>query len=432
MDVNDRDKPLGLLMSLSLVIGTMIGGGIYVLPASLAPLGWNATLGWMICGVGALCLAASFRFLIDGTGEGIQHNIERVIGEIPGFLAVFAYLASGFTSIAALVIAGGSIVVNLTGVGDGDFYGVIASLALLALITGVNLVSTRSAGRLQVASVAIKVIPLLLVVATVAWLLAGGSGQTKAVAPAPVNLDNIAAAVALTLFPLLGFEAATIPVNKIRNPRRNIPIAMFGGTLFVVALYLLATTGLMVVMPWTDIADSTSPVSDALTVIYGPVLGTIVALCIMVSVTGCANGLLLIGADCTYSMALRREVPQVFAHNNQHGVPHWGVVLQAVGAAVLILLNASRGMSGIFTFLALLTTGGVLVFYIMGMIAVLKKNRSPAHWPVLVVGLAFACFAVYGSGLETSMWVLVLLAIGLAVRWVCRRGAPVIDAEPAE
>lgn len=431
MNSREPAKPLGLTMSLSLVIGTMIGGGIYVLPASLAPLGWNATLGWLICGVGALCLATSFRYLIDGKGEGFQHNIERVIGEIPGFLAIFAYCAAGFTSIAALVIAGGSIIVNLTGVENGDLVGVVASLTLLALITGVNLVSTRSAGRLQVASVAIKVIPLLLVVVTVGWLLVGASVPTKAVAPAPIDFDNIALAVALTLFPLLGFEAATIPVNKIRNPRRNIPIAMIGGTLFVVVLYLLATTGLMVVMPWDAIAESSSPVSDALTLVYGPVLGTIVALCIMVSVTGCANGLLLIGADCTYSMALRREVPQVFAHNNQHGVPHWGVVLQAVGAAVLILLNSSRGMSGIFTFLALLTTGGVLVFYLMGMAAVMKENRNLMRWPVLIVGLLFSCFAVYGSGLETSLWVLALLAIGLGVRWICRRGGQAGAAAPA-
>ena len=428
MNLPEREQPLGLMMSVSLVIGTMIGGGIYVLPASLAPLGWNATLGWLICGAGALCLAASFRFLIDGTGEGIQHNIERVIGEIPGFLAIFAYFAAGFTSIAALVIAGGSIIVNLTGVGDGDFFGVVASLALLALITGVNLFSTRSAGRLQVASVAIKVVPLLLVVVTVAGLLLAGSVETKAVASAPINVDNIATAVALTLFPLLGFEAATIPVNKIRNPRRNIPLAMIGGTLFVVVLYLLATTGLMVVMPWNEIAQSSSPVSDALTLAYGPVLGTIVALCIMVSVTGCANGLVLIGADCTYSMALRREVPLLFADTNQHGVPHWGVVLQAAGAAVLILLNSSRGMSGIFTFLALLTTGGVLVFYILGLVAVFKENRKPAHMPVLVVGLGFACFAVYGSGLETSLWVLALLAIGLLTRWACRRSVKAVPA----
>ena len=162
--------------------------------------------------------------------------------------------------------------------------------------------------------------------------------------------------------------------------------------------------------------------------VYGPVLGTVVALCIMVSVTGCANGLVLIGADCTYSMALRREVPLLFADTNQHGVPHWGVVLQAAGAAVLILLNSSRGMSGIFTFLALLTTGGVLVFYILGLVAVFKESRKPAHWPVLIGGLGFACFAVYGSGLETSLWVLALLVIGLLTRWLCRRS---VNAVPA-
>lgn len=419
---------LGPFMALSLVMGTMIGSGIYFLPSSLAPLGWNTVLGWLISGAGALCLAMTFRFLMDGTGEGIQHNIERVIGEIPGFLAMFAYWASGFTSIAALVIAGGSIISGLVFPDAGDTPGVVIALVLLWILTAINLSGTRSAGRMQVASVLIKIIPLLAVIGTVGWVLAGPA-PLQPIAPSPVSVDNISGAVALTLFALLGFEAASVPVNKIRNPGRNIPIALIGGTSVVLVLYLLVSTGLVLVVPWEDVAASSSPVSDALTGILGPVAGTLVALCIMVSVTGCANGLLLIGADCTYSMALRREVPQFFARTNSRGVPYWGVLVQAIGVSVLIFANTSRGMSGMFTFMALLTSGSVLVFYFMGAAAAIRENRKLARWPVLVLGFAFAAFATYGSGLETSLWVLVLLAVGMAVRWLCHRAAPA--AQPA-
>jgi len=417
------------MMSLSLVIGTMVGSGIYFLPSSLAPLGWNMALGWMISGAGALCLAATFRFLMDGTGEGIQHNIERVIGEIPGFLAMWAYWASGFTSIAALTIAGGSILADFLYDDPGTEIGVMAALSLLALVTIINLIGTRSAGWMQVASVAIKLIPLLLVVGAVLWF-AFGAEPVQPMASMPIEMDSISSAVALTLFAFLGFEAASVPVNKISNPGRNIPIALIGGTSLVVVLYLLVSIGLVMLMPWQDIAASTSPVSDALGVVMGPVAGTLVALCILVSVTGCANGLVLIGADCTYSMALRREVPQIFASTNKHGVPYWGVIAQTVVIAYLIIANASRGMAGMFTFLALLTTGGVLVFYLMGVVSAIRENRKVARWPVLVLGMVFTGFTIYGSGLETSLWVLVLLAIGLATRWLCRRGGAA-DVAPA-
>lgn len=411
---------LGPFMSLSLVIGTMIGSGIYFLPSSLAPLGWNTAIAWGICGAGALCLAASFRFLMDGTGEGIQHNVERVIGEVPSFLGVFAYWATCFTSVAALAIAGGSILMQLVAEGADEAYGVMAAVGLVAVLTAINLAGTRSAGRFQVASVVIKLLPLLVVIGVVAWLW-GSGGDLNPVAPAEIGFDNISSAVALALFALLGFEAATIPVNKIRNPERNIPIALLGGTGFVTVLYLLVTTGLMLILPWEAIAASGSPVSEALTTVLGPVAGTFLALCIMVSVVGCANGIILIGADCSYSMALRREMPGFLASTNARGVPWWGIVVQGGGAIALILLNSSRGLSGIFTFLALLTTGGVLVFYVTALAAAMKENRKAGRWPILMLGLAFAAFAIYGSGIETNLWVLVLLAIGLGVRWLCRR-----------
>lgn len=109
MNLPKAERPLGPVMAISLVIGTMVGSGIYFQPSALAPLGWNMVVDWLLSGAGALCLAITFRFLMDGTGEGIQHNIERILGELPGFLAMFAYWTTGFASIAALTTAGGSI-----------------------------------------------------------------------------------------------------------------------------------------------------------------------------------------------------------------------------------------------------------------------------------------------------------------------------------
>ncbi|KLI63111.1 hypothetical protein AAV99_10410 [Aurantiacibacter marinus] len=413
---------MGPLMSISLVVGTMIGAGIFFLPSSLAPLGWNSVIGWLVSGTGALCLAATFRFLMDGTGEGIQHNIERVVGELPGFIALWAYWAAGFASVAALSLAGGSIIADLVFDDPEPYVSIVVALCLLWGVVLVNLAGTRSAGRFQVISVAIKLVPLVLVAGIFGWAMTGAE-QLQPMASTPVNLDNISGAVALTLFALLGFEAASVPVNKIRNPGRNIPLALIGGTLLVVTLYLTASTGMVMVVPWEEIAASNSPFSDMLSAFFGPVTGTVMALCILISVTGCANGLILVGADCSYSMALRRELPKALAHTNARGVPDIGVLLTGVVSTLLILANLSRGLTGMFTFMVLLTSGGVLVFYLMAALATMKENQKAARWPVLVLGLLFIAYATYGSGAETIFWIGVLLVIGLIVRWFCRRAA---------
>lgn len=429
MNLPKAERPLGPVMAISLVIGTMVGSGIYFQPSALAPLGWNMVVDWLLSGAGALCLAITFRFLMDGTGEGIQHNIERILGELPGFFAMFAYWTTGFASIAALTTAGGSILAGFLYDEPSTETGLIMAFVLLGLITAINLIGTRSAGRMQVASVAIKLVPLLLVIGALACFMVG-SEPIQPMAPAPIEIDSISGAVALTLFAFLGFEAASVPVNKISNPARNIPLALIGGTSLVVVLYLLVSLGLVLIIPWQEIAGSSSPVSDALGVILGPAVGVLVALRILVSVTGFANGLKLIGADCTYSMALRNEMPQVFARTTSNGVPYWGVIIQTIIVGMFLIGNASRGLSGMFTFLALLTTGGVLVFYFLAVVAAIKEYRKIARWSVMALGVAFTGLATYGSGLEVSLWVFALLAIGLMVRWLCRRGISPEGAVP--
>lgn len=412
--------PLGLFMSISLVIGVMIGAGIFFLPSSLAPLGWNAVIGWVISGIGALCLATTFRFLMDGTGKGIQHNIERILGEVPGFLAVWAYWIAGFTSIAALSLMGGSIIADLSIAEASPYASVFISLALVWMLVAINLAGTRSAGRFLVVSVLVKLVPLVLVVGIAIWALTG-STELQPIAPSPVNFDNVSGAVALTLFALLGFETASVPVGKISNPGRNIPLALIGGTALVLILYIGASTGMVMVVPWEDIAASSSPFSDMLGVFFGPITGTAMALCILVSVLGCNNGLFLIGADCSYSMALRGELPRIFAHNNSRGVPDVGLLVQGVGVSLLIFATMSRGLSGMFTFMVLLTSGAVLILYLMSALSAVRANRRTSRWPVLAVGLLFIAYATYGSGAESVFWVAALLIVGLFVRWLCKR-----------
>lgn len=414
--------PLGLAMAISLVIGTMIGGGIFVLPASLAPLGWNAAIGWVISGAGAMCLAATLRFLLQGTGEGFHTVAERILGPSAAFLAIWSFWTAGLVSIAALSVASGLIASDLLFDQPPPGAALVASLMILGLITGINLAGTRSAGNAQVVTVLIKLVPLGLAIALMAaFVMTGGTSQPMA--PAPIAFADISKAVAITLFALLGFEMVAIPVQKIRNPGRNIAIALIGGTGIVVAIYITVSTGLVLMLPWQDIAASNAPVADLLARELGPLWGTATALCVLIAMIGCVNGLLFCQGDCALSMAQRGELPTLFARTNPQGVAHWGILSSFVGAACLILFNASRGSSGAFEFLILVTSGNALVFYATGVIAALRTNTHSARWPIILGGLAFTGFAAYGTGLESALWVMPLLGVGLALRWSNQRAA---------
>ena len=420
VNVQVSEPPLGPAMAISLVVGTMIGGGIFVLPASLAPLGWNAAVGWVISGAGAMCLAVTLRFLMRDSGEGFHAVVERTLGPSVAFLAMWSFWTAGLVSIAALSVAAGAIASDLMFEQPPPGASVIASLAFLAIITGVNLAGTKSAGRAQVLTVVIKLVPLALAVVLITAFTLRGE-QTKPLAPVPITFADTSKAVAMTLFALLGFEMVAVPAQKIRNPGRNIPVALIGGTGIVVAIYITVSTGLVLMMPWQEIAASSAPVSDLLASELGELWGKATAVCVLVAMVGCVNGLLFCQGDCAQSMAERGELPAAFARINARGVAHWGIISSFAGAAALILFSAARGSSGAFEFLILVTSGNCLVFYAVGVVAAARTNAVAWRWPTILGGLAFTALATYGVGLDSALWVWPLLALGLVLRWANQR-----------
>jgi APA family basic amino acid/polyamine antiporter len=159
---------------LSIVVGSIIGAGIFMLPVSLAPLGWNAALGWIVSGSGALCLAFALGSLSRG-GRGIQVHIDETFGPIPAYIAAWGFWCGAWTSTPALAIAASSALSRLNAqFGDAALVTLIAISFVIAL-TAVNALGIRSAGRMQILTTAIKIIPLLAVILIV--LLRAGRGQ---------------------------------------------------------------------------------------------------------------------------------------------------------------------------------------------------------------------------------------------------------------
>jgi APA family basic amino acid/polyamine antiporter len=419
------DGKMGIWMTTALVMGTIIGGAIFMLPVTLAPLGLNAVVGWVISGLGAMCIVFGLAQISRFGGEGIQANIEQEFGLTSGFLATWAFWVSNWVAQASVAVATASA---LSFIGGGGFVLPVA-IGSVVVLTVVNAMGVRAAGGLSIVTVAIKILPLLAAI----WLFVerGVSGPAyEPFAPVPITFANLASATALTFFALTGFEVATAPVCKIRDASRTIPRALIGGTAFVALLYLAAGTAIQMLLPAHVVAASPAPFADALVSSWGHGIASFAALAIAVSAFGCLNCLILGTGELGYSMALRGDLPPIMARTRGANTPF---VSQMVGSALsifLILANSSRATASLYTFIILLSTAAVIVVYLAGVLAAWKANPARGARSVFALALIFIAFAIYGTGMEADLWCLALLAAGLAIRWVMRRLNSPADSSP--
>jgi basic amino acid/polyamine antiporter, APA family len=427
---SDRDShQLGVWMTSAIVVGSMIGSGIFLLPVSLAPLGINAVVGWVVSGFGALAIAYSLARLAHG-GAGIQAYIEEAFGPTIGYLVTFSFWCSNWAANAALAIATASAIAWLNPKLNTTTFIVPVAAASVVILALVNSRGARTAGGLSVITVLIKILPLLAVIAAV--VLRGSGGESAgALAAMPFGLAGLGSAVALTLFALTGFENATTLVNKVRDPARTIPLSLVGGTFFVVLLYLVSSTCVLLLLNEAEITASASPFADAVGRYWGGGIALIAIGAIAVSAFGGLNGMILATGELGYSMALRGDLPRVFASTRGANTPVASQWLGSGLAILLILANGSRSTAGLFTFVILLSTVSVLVVYFVGSLAAWKHSRR-AERPIIVVALGFSIFALWGSGAEANAWGLVLLATGYVLRLVMRRLNSRASTSPAE
>ena len=416
----DQQNSIGIWLTSAIVVGTMIGSGIFMLPVSLAPLGANAIVGWIVSSTGAMCIAFALARLSRLGGEGIQANVERQLGPSAGFVVAWAFWVSSWSAQAAVAIAGASALSFVSPAMSGDAFVMIVAIASVLFFTSLNALGVRVSGITSIITIAIRLLPLAGVMLVLA-LRAVGPEHLEPLAQSRTTVGNLAAATALTFFALTGFENATTPVGKVRNPSRTIPRAIIGGTLFVAVVYLFSSTAVQLLLPAQIVARSPAPFADVIGGQWGGTAASLMAICIAVAAFGCLNSMILATGELGYAMGLRSDLPTAMAWTVRGNTP---VAAQIAGSALsifLILANSSRGGASLFKFVILLSTSAALVLYLAGALAAWRLVASRRAKSVLTAALLFIIFAFYGSGFDADAWCIVLLAIGLAMRAILHR-----------
>jgi APA family basic amino acid/polyamine antiporter len=401
---------------------------------SLAPLGANAVVGWIVSSLGALCIAFALARLSHLGGHGIQANVERQLGRHAAFLVAWAFWVSNWVAQAAVGIAGASALSWIDPAFAGPGLVIPVAIASVVLFTAVNALGVRASGAMSIVTVAIRLLPLAAVILIFAWR-GVRSAPYQPLAPMALTAANIATATALTFFALTGFENATTPVDKVRDPARTIPRAILGGTLLVAIVYLLASTGVQLLLPARLVANSSAPFAEAIAASWGGGAASLAALAIAIGAFGCLNALILGTGELGYAMGLRRDLPAVMAWTRRGNTPVGAQIVGSLLSIILILANSSQTTAGLFTFIILLSTAAILVVYLAGALSAWRMSASPGARSALVVALLFILFAIYGCGAEADLWCLVLLAIGIVLRAIIRRlgraGSPRSPAAPS-
>ena len=422
-------RPLGLWTLIALVVGTMIGSGVFLLPAALAPYGAASVIGWTLTLGGALMLALVYAWLaqIIRNHGGAYAYARRAFGDSTGFVVAWSYWVSTWVGNAAIAVAfAGSLGAVWPAATATPLHGAIAAQGALWLLTAVNLVGVREAGHLQLLLTVLKLVPLLLFgVIGLGWVHAGAyqpfnpSGQPL--------IPVVTAVAALTLWSMLGLEAATVPTGVVRDPERTVPRATVIGMLIAGLATMLACTVVIGLLPTDVLRNSPAPMAAAASHLWGPVAGVGVGVVATISCFGALNGWVLLQAQTPLAAAQDGLFPGFFARLDRRGTPWLGLLLSSVLTSALISTNYSQSLVALFTFTILLSTAANLLPYAVTVLAWWRIDAS-ARWGRKLVAagaLLYSLWALIGTGMETLLWGAALLLAGLPILlWQRRRTRP--------
>lgn len=413
-------RKLGPWMSMAMVVGTMIGSGIYLLPATLAPFGPAIPVAWALTIGGTMTLAWCLARLAKALPGGPYVHIRSAFGDGTAYLTLWSYIISQWTGVAAVAVAvAGAIghVVPAAASGTGI---VIVALGAIASLLMVNLAGARAAGGLQVVATLIKIVPLMLVVVLLAVRVGGGE-PPEPLAPSPLTFASILAAAALMLFSLTGFESAVMTSNVTKDAQTTVPRATMIGTGTTGAIYFASTLAALMILPSAIAATSSAPFADAIAPVMGGGAGAIVALIAAVSAFGTANALLLISAESTQALAAAGDLPPVLARANSRGAPTYALYLGAGLAALLVIASASPDFVSVYAFITLVSTVATLVLYAVAAAAAIRLKVIGKQTWLAVIAIAYAIAMFVGAGWVATGWGIVLALVGLPIRWLSRR-----------
>lgn len=457
-------RELGLLDGTMLVVGSMIGSGIFIVSADIVRQVGSA--GWLL----AIWLLTSFITIIAAVSYGelsamfpkaggqyvyLKEAYNKLIAFLYGW-SFFAVIQTG--TIAAVGVAFSKFTAYLIpAFSDENILFIIGSFKLnaaqivsivtIVLLTYLNSKGVKDSKVLQTVLTIIKIASLIGLI--VFGFILGAKAEIwnanweNAFALTQFNADTsvwnpisgvaiitaLSAAMVGSVFSSDAWNGVTFIAGEIKNPEKNVGMSLFLGTLIVSVIYVLANVMYVAVVPLQEIA--TAP-SDRVAVvasqyIFGNIGTYIIAIMIMISTFACNNGLIMAGARVYYTMAQDKLFFNKAANLNKAGVPEWALWMQCTWASLLCLTGK---YGDLLDFVVII----VLIFYILTIygIFILRKTKPELERPYKAFGYPFlpALYIVLASALsfgllyskfETCGWGVLIMLTGIPIYYFTQR-----------
>lgn len=456
-------QSLGLLDATMIVAGSMIGSGIFIVSADITrnvgSAGW-LILVWLITGFMTITAAVSYGELsgMFPKAGGQYVYLKEAYNPLAGFLYGWSFFAVIQTAtIAAVGVAFSKFLAYLVPQVSEDLVAFsigrltispaqLVSIALIIFLTFINTLGIKGGKLIQTTFTVTKLLSLFGLIIfglimmkgdvwdanwTDAWQIrnlsvnADGSATFTPLIGTAI-LGAIAAAMVGSIFSSDAWNNVTFIAGEIKNPKRNIGLALFLGTLIVTIIYVTTNVMYTAVLPLNEIASAEKDrvAVAASQVIFGNLGTVVIALMIMISTFGCNNGLILAGARVYYTMAKDGLFFKPASTLNKFAVPRWALWFQC-------LIACAWSVSGKYGQLLDMISFVVVIFYVMTILGIfiLRKKRPNADrpyksfgYPVLpiiyiIMGLAFCALLIFYKPVYAGIGLLIALA-GIPIYYI--------------
>jgi APA family basic amino acid/polyamine antiporter len=435
-------RQLTLLDSICLIVGIIVGVGIYQVAPDVAKgsqSSWSFMAVWLVAGLLSLCGALAYAELATAYPQegGDYAYLTRAYGPWAGFLFGWIQLVivrPGDIAVMAFAFATYAATLHEPAgpAAPSHVRQLYACLAVAAL-TAVNILGVRQGKWAQNLLTLAKVAGLVAVVA-VAFAAQGAAPPPAASSPLPLSLAMI-----LALFTFGGWNEMAYVAAEVVNPRRNIARALVLGTLAVTLLYLLVNGAFLYALGYSGVKSSAAVAVDTVRTVFPNQASLLISILICVSALGAVNGLIFAGARISYATGRDHRVFRPLGNwDPATGTPVRALLLQGIIAITLI------GILGSFLNTILYTAAAVYLFYMASNLAVIVLRYKEPHverpfrvwgypFPPLIFSATCAFLAysavIYKPAVAASA--LALLLLGLPVYWFSRRAGKPAASQPS-
>ena len=392
----------GLTAAMALIVGSIIGVGVFNLPTSLAVYGPITLVSMALTTVGALALAVLFAALSRRLpADGGPYAYARAgFGNPLGFINAWSYWITAWAGNAAIAVGWVLYVEHFINKGHTKWITVLLVLVGLWIPAAVNLSGVKNMGSVQVVTTIIKFVALAFI-SVVGLFYIKSANFTPWNVSGESSINAIGGGMAIALFSYLGVETASVAAAKVRNPDRNIPRATILGTIATAVVYLLSLTVAFGVVPTASLAKANAPFSDVANAIFGGTwAGNVMALAVIISGFGALTGWTMICAEMPLAAAKDGLFPERFKRMSKSQVPAFGIIASTALASIAMLINyLGSGGATVFTTLVLMTGITAAIPYAASALAQLKwrisdREKGPTPHFALDVGVALVALVM--------------------------------------